>query len=99
MTPARCDAGIVWIQTVPGPDTTVLKRPSPPKSIFLTPGPVLMSTYIEPAEDFPFELIEGGRDYPWHTGRTEMYFYEYEGEIIWGLTARILHAFAASFDT
>lgn len=51
------------------------------------------TTFIEPAENFPFELIEGGRDYPWHAGRTEMYFYEYEGEIIWGLTARILHAF------
>ena len=27
------------------------------------------------------------------------YLYEYEGKIIWDLTARILHAFAASFDT
>ena len=51
------------------------------------------TTYIEHAEGFPFELIEGGKDYPWLNPRTEMYFYEYEGEIIWGLTARILHAF------
>ena len=50
-------------------------------------------TVIRPAPDFPYELIPGGRDYPWHTGRIPMYFYEYDGEIIWGLTARILHTY------
>ena len=50
-------------------------------------------TVIRPAPDFPYELIPGGRDYPWHTGRTPVYFYEYGDEMIWGLTARILHAY------
>ena len=36
--PARLLIGMVCTHTRPGPVTTVLKIPSPPKSIFLTPG-------------------------------------------------------------
>jgi len=40
--------------------------------------------------DFPFELIPRGKEYRW--GKPREYselFYEFGGEIIWGLTARI----------
>ncbi|WCK54037.1 CoA pyrophosphatase [Aneurinibacillus sp. Ricciae_BoGa-3] len=48
---------------------------------------------INPEEDFPFELIPHGKDYKWRTVRMPEFFYEYEGHIIWGLTARILLEF------
>lgn len=47
----------------------------------------------EPAADFPFNKIPGGRAYPWHTGVWPEVFYDIDGRIIWGLTARILQQF------
>lgn len=41
-------------------------------------------------DDFPFEYIVGGRNYPWSKGRHPEYFYFYENHIIWGFTARIV---------
>lgn len=46
-----------------------------------------------PGEDFPYERIPGGREYPWRKGTYEVYFYQYGGEIIWGMTAKLLYAF------
>lgn len=46
-----------------------------------------------PPEGFPFDKIPWGRDYPWRYGVLPEFFYELDGHIIWGLTARILHAF------
>ncbi|MDO4539697.1 MAG: CoA pyrophosphatase [Syntrophomonadaceae bacterium] len=48
---------------------------------------------MHPGEDYPYHLIPGGRDYPWFPGRYPHLFYEWEDEIIWGLTARVLHNF------
>lgn len=50
---------------------------------------------IETAEDFPWERVPGGRNYPWRQGRYPVCFYEYEGadgcvRHIWGLTAKIM---------
>ena len=45
-------------------------------------------------EDFPFEYIQGGRDYPFATMKRPFYFYPLDDEWIWGLTARIIHYFA-----
>ena len=42
-------------------------------------------------EDFPFELIQGGKDYKFGKAKNRQSFYEYEGDVIWGLTARILN--------
>ena len=47
----------------------------------------------EPEENFPFDRIHGGRDYPWRKSRRAIYFYSYEGREIWGMTARIMKAF------
>ena len=43
MVPAKLDSGIVCRMILPGPVTTVLNRPSPPKSIFFTPLTLWMS--------------------------------------------------------
>ncbi|MBM7097175.1 MULTISPECIES: NUDIX hydrolase [Alteribacter] len=45
---------------------------------------------VQPEETFPYHLIPGGENYNWRTGVVHEHFYEYEGRIIWGLTARIL---------
>ena len=41
-------------------------------------------------EDFPFELIPGGKDYRWRGRPFEMYFYKHPHAVIWGITARIV---------
>ncbi len=43
-----------------------------------------------PGDDFPFDKIPGGRNYPWRHGKYEVNFYEYEDKVIWGLTAKIM---------
>ena len=50
-----------------------------------------------PNEDFPFELVPGGRDYHWRKGHYGVYFYRYGDEIIWGMTAKILHSFVKMY--
>ena len=49
---------------------------------------------VEPGEDFPYELICGGRDYNWRSRKEKVCFYQYEGHVIWGLTAKVIRAFA-----
>ena len=44
-------------------------------------------------EDYPFELIPGGRDYPFRANPRTFYFYKVKDEIIWGMTANLLHEF------
>jgi coenzyme A diphosphatase NUDT7 len=48
---------------------------------------------VKPEENFPFELIPQGKDYKWRSARLPEFFYQYDGKIIWGLTARILYEF------
>ena len=44
----------------------------------------------EPPEDFPYEKVTGGAAYSWRSGKAPVPVYaEYEGNVIWGLTARI----------
>lgn len=44
-------------------------------------------------ENFPFDRINGGRNYPWRKRVTHELFYQYENYTIWGITARIVNAF------
>ncbi|MFC7319811.1 NUDIX hydrolase [Halobacillus campisalis] len=53
---------------------------------------------VKPEDGFPFDLIANGEDYEWQTRKMEEYFYQYEGRVIWGLTARILAAFVDSIE-
>jgi coenzyme A diphosphatase NUDT7 len=66
-----------------------------PLSFFLKTKPQIfhVNFEVEPEENFPFDLIVGGRDYNWRTGKKEEYFYYYEDKVIWGLTAKILAHF------
>lgn len=43
-----------------------------------------------PGEDFPYELIPGGRSYGWRMKKHEILFYPTE-PVIWGMTARVVY--------
>lgn len=45
------------------------------------------------SNDFPVQLIPRGKNYPFRLNRLQQFFYLWEGEVIWGLTARILTHF------
>lgn len=66
-----------------------------PWKFFLEHEPDIHSVAWKPEfrEDFPFHKIHGGRNYGWRERREEILFYEYEGHVIWGMTAKILHEF------
>lgn len=42
------------------------------------------------SKDFPYDKIEGGKNYPFSKGKTTQLFYEYDGHIIWGFTAQVI---------
>ena len=45
-------------------------------------------------EDFPFELIPGGRSYHWRSRSYPVPFYPGTNPILWGMTARVTHSLA-----
>ena len=48
----------------------------------------------EPPEGFPYEKVRGGMPYSWRKGKAPVPVYEeYDGNVIWGLTARITKRF------
>jgi len=66
-----------------------------PISFFMDHEPEMHTVIYKPVfgEDFPFEKIHGGRDYGWRAHENSILFYEYEGRVIWGMTAKIVNAF------
>lgn len=46
-----------------------------------------------PREDFPFDRIPGGRDYPWKVATKTVYFYDHPDINIWGFTAGVMRDF------
>ena len=44
-------------------------------------------------EDFPYHLIEQGKNYPFRKGKYKQYFYRYGDYVIWGFTAQIIKSF------
>jgi 8-oxo-dGTP pyrophosphatase MutT (NUDIX family) len=52
-----------------------------------------LDVQMKPKDDFPFDKIQYGRDYPWAQGKYPVYIYEYQDKVIWGITARILKNF------
>ena len=67
-----------------------------PLEFFLHTDPecYVIRAKVEPGEDFPYERICGGREYRWRSRKEEVCFYQYEGHVIWGLTAKLMRAFA-----
>ncbi len=57
------------------------------------PDRYMVDAVAQPDEDFPYHLIQGGRNYKWRLMHTEELFFQYEGHVIWGLTARMINAF------
>lgn len=45
-------------------------------------------------DDFPWDLVPGGRDYAWRPQRDGVPFYMGRDPVVWGATARILMRFA-----
>ncbi|MCI8341934.1 MAG: CoA pyrophosphatase [Firmicutes bacterium] len=66
-----------------------------PLDFFINTTPSLHVVNMEPrfSADFPFHLIYGGKNYNWRTASMKEWFYNYKGDIIWGLTARIINNF------
>lgn len=52
-----------------------------------------------PGEDFPYDKIPGGRDYDWRPRRLPELFYEFDGKVVWGITARILRRFTETIGS
>ena len=44
--------------------------------------------------DFPWELVPGGKSYPWRAQRSRVPFYMDSDPVVWGATARVLMRFA-----
>ena len=67
-----------------------------PLAFFLETKPEMYEISWKPVmgDDFPFDKIHGGKNYKWTDRKSKCRFYEYNGYVIWGFTARILEAFA-----
>ncbi len=68
---------------------------SVPYEFFESHEPEVYDISFKPVigEDFPFDRINGGRNYPWRKRVTHELFYQYGNYTIWGITARIVNAF------
>lgn len=66
-----------------------------PLDFFTGTEPVVCTSEMirKPDQDFPYDLIRGGRNYKWPKRMDKELFYSYEGRTIWGITARILKGF------
>lgn len=66
-----------------------------PLTHFLQNEPQLqtLQVHLTLPEDYPYELIPHGRNYPWRQGVFKQFFYFWQDEVIWGLTAYIMRSF------
>lgn len=72
-----------------------------PVSYFLETEPEIYETLqvTIPGEDFPFEKIPGGRDYPWKKRHYTVLFYNDTDPLIWGITAKIIRLVLEDIQT
>lgn len=63
-----------------------------PLKFFMAATPELYAIEMKYSfpDDFPFDKIYGGKDYKWSRSFMDEYFYEYNGDVIWGITARMI---------
>ncbi len=59
----------------------------------MEPERYYITEHTVPDENFPFDRIRNGREYPWRKKREEILFYPWEDKVIWGITAKLLEAF------
>jgi peroxisomal coenzyme A diphosphatase NUDT7 len=71
-----------------------------PLSFFQRTKPDIFKIHFQivPEEGFPFDLITDGENYKWQTRHMDEHFYQYNGKVIWGLTAKILIHFLSLLD-
>jgi len=71
-----------------------------PLSFFQETKPEIYEVGWEPVlpDDFPYDRIYGGRNYKWRVRKSKIRFYNYNGYTIWGITARIMEAFAETYN-
>lgn len=77
-------------------------RPSPaevkeafwvPVDFFLCHPPEVYTYALVPdVREFPYERIGFPQGYPWRRGRMEVPIYQWEGHVIWGMTARTVRS-------
>ncbi|MED1201628.1 NUDIX hydrolase [Heyndrickxia acidicola] len=63
------------------------------KLMEMTPKVYKIGFQIKPEENFPFHLINGGKEYNWQIRQVDELFYQWENRVIWGLTASLLKHF------
>ena len=90
----------LWISYIPYEIyKTATPNPKEVAEIFTVPLRFFLKTEPErhdtvwkviESPDFPYEKIEGGKNYPFSKSKTTQLFYEYNGHIIWGFTAQVL---------
>lgn len=70
-----------------------------PLAFFLNTEPEVyrVEAQVIPGEDFPYDLVHGGKEYRWRNRREDILFYQYEGHVIWGLTAKIMRSFSGIY--
>lgn len=63
-----------------------------PLDFFRTNPPRIYTYDLVPRvpEEFPYETVGIGRDYPWSGGQVEVPVWQFEGHAVWGMTARIV---------
>lgn len=59
--------------------------------------PDVYQVTLEPCypADYPWDLVPGGRNYPWRARVNEVPFYRSTDPLVWGATARVLRHFVA----
>jgi 8-oxo-dGTP pyrophosphatase MutT (NUDIX family) len=74
---------------------------SVPIGFFLKKPPEKYTTTIisRQPDDFPFERIPGGENYPWDKGSHDVLFYQYGDLLIWGITAYLVQSVVALLDS
>lgn len=81
----------VYLNAKPSPDE-VEEIFTVPLNYFMETEPDKYDTVwkVIESEDFPYDRIEGGKNYPFSKGKTTQLFYEYNGHTIWGFTAQVI---------
>lgn len=57
-----------------------------------------VTTHFDFPQDFPYHMIQNGRQYAWKSAVYPILFYEYGDTIIWGMTAKIIHDFCQQIN-
>ena len=72
-----------------------------PVQWLLDHDPDIYQVTLEPRypDDYPWDLVPGGRSYPWRARVNEVPFYRGTDPLVWGATARVLGAFATLLHT